>query len=468
MSTTTKIDKPKTKRVTTAESRLRPERELRRIADSVLSIAKLRGVPETEVHVEEVMDALTRFANNAIHQNVAEHGVTVSIRTVMDGRTARVTTNRVDEDSLRAAVEDCLSLASSQPKDSNLLPLPGKQGYRNINRFTPATATFSAGDRARAVKRTCDLADKNGQVAAGIFSSGQTQTVQANSRGLFAAHRQTQAEFSVTMQQGSAASWAKANSADVRLIDPLSLARIASEKVARAQDPVELAPGNYTVILEPAAVLDLIGFLFYDFSATAVADKRSCFSGRLGKQLLGKNITITDDVYHPEQLGAAFDGEGLPRQRVTLVDQGVIKNLVYSRRSAKNAKTKPTGHGFALPNEYGEAPVNLVVSGGNSAVPEMIASTDRGLLVTRLWYIREVDPYEKIMTGMTRDGLFFVEKGKVGKAVRNFRFNQSIIEMLKNVELLGPSHRATAEESFELVVPPMKVTQFHMSEVTKF
>ena len=460
--------KPKVTSAGAGAVRLRSERDLRRIVDTVLRLAKVRGVPEAEVHVEEVIDTLTRFANNTIHQNVAEHGVTVSIRTVMDGRTARLSTNRLGEDALRTAIDDCLSLAAGQPKDANLLPPPGKQNYRKINRFAHATATLSAEDRARAVKRTCDLAEKNGQVAAGIFSSGQSQIVQGNSRGLLASYRQTQAEFSVTMQQGSAASWAKGNAADVRLLDPIDLAKIASEKVARAQDPIELAPGSYTVILEPAAVLDLIGFLFYDFSATAVADKRSCFSGRLGKQLLGKNITITDDVYHPEQLGAAFDGEGLPRQRVTLVDQGLIRNLVYSLRSAKKAKTKPTGHGFALPNDYGEAPMNLVISGGTSSLQEMIASTERGLLVTRLWYIREVDPYEKVMTGMTRDGLFLVEKGKVGKAVRNFRFNQSILEMLKNVQLLGPSHRATAEESFEMVVPPMKISHFHMSEVTKF
>ena len=248
----------------------------------------------------------------------------------------------------------------------------------------------------------------------------------------------------------------------------MALAITASEKAERAQNPIELPPGRYTVILEPAAVLDLVGFLFYDFSATAVRDKRSCLSGRVGKPLFGRNITLTDDVYHAEQLGMPFDGEGLPRQRVLLVDRGIPKNLVYSRRSAKLAHKKPTGHGFALPNEFGEAPMNLVLAGGNSSVPEMIASTDRGLLVTRLWYIREVDPYEKIMTGMTRDGLFLVEKGKVGPAVRNFRFNQSVLEMLRNVELLGSSHRATAEESFEIVVPPMKIGKFQFSEVTKF
>ena len=451
-----------------AVAQLRSERELRAITDTVLRLAKARGIPETEVHVEEVIDALTRFANNAIHQHVAEHGVVVSIRTVLNGRTARVTTNRLDEDAFRSALDDCLSLAASQPKDPLLLPMPGKQKYRNVQRFVPATTSVTAEERARAVKRACEVAERSGQVAAGIFSTGQSQTLLGNSRGLFASYRQTQTEFSVTMQHGSATSWAKANSADARQFDPLALAITASEKAELAQNPIELAPGRYTVILEPAAVLDLVGFLFYDFSATAVRDKRSCLSGRVGKPLFGRNITLSDDVYHPEQLGLPFDGEGLPRQRVLLVDRGIPKNLVYSQRSAKLAHKKNTGHSFALPNEFGEAPMNLVLAGGNSSVPEMIASTDRGLLVTRLWYIREVDPYEKIMTGMTRDGLFLVEKGKVGSAVRNFRFNQSVLEMLRNVELLGSSHRATAEESFEMVVPPMKIGNFQFSEVTKF
>ena len=466
--TPAKKTRPLSARRAGAEVSLWPERELRGITDRVLRIARSIGIPETEVHVDEVIDALTRFANNSIHQHVAEHGLTVSLRVVVDGRTARVTTNRVEEDALRTALESAASLASSQPKDPGLLPLPAKQTYRPVRRFIDPTAALSAESRARAVKSTCTLAESNGQIAAGIFSSGQSQSVLANSRGLFAAYRQTQAEFSVTMQQGSATSWAKANAADFRAFDPPALAKTACEKAARAENPAELAPGKYTVILESAAVLDLVGFLFYDFSATAVQDQRSCFSGRLGKPLLGKNVTIADDVYHPEQLGAPFDGEGIPRQRVLLVDGGVPRNLVYSRRSAKKSGVRPTGHGFDLPNEYGEAPMNLVIGGGKSSIDEMIAGTDRGLLVTRLWYIRELDPYEKVMTGMTRDGLFLVEKGKVTRSVRNFRFNQSIVQMLQNVEALGPSRRATAEESFEMVVPPMKISNFHFSEVTKF
>ncbi|HET8922391.1 MAG TPA: TldD/PmbA family protein [Candidatus Acidoferrum sp.] len=444
------------------------ERELRRIVEKILRLAKSIGAEETEVHVDEVADSLTRFANNGIHQNVAEHGLTVSIRTAMDSRTARTTTNRLDEDALRGAVEASLSLAHSQPKNPKLLPMPGKQRYVRVNRFIKRTAALGADDRARAVRRACDLAIKKGQVAAGIFSSGQRQSAIGNSRGLFAAYRETHGAFSITMQEESAASWAKANSSDFRLFDPLKLAARASEKAHLALNARELPPGKYSVILEPAAVLDLVGFLFYDFAATAVEDKRSCLNDRMGKQLFGKNIDITDDVYHPLQQGAPFDGEGIPRQGVPLVEGGIPKNLVYARATAKGAGKKPTGHGFALPNEYGEAPMNLVFSGGDFSLEKMVASTDRGLLVTRLWYIREVDPYEKVMTGMTRDGLFFVENGRVTGAARNFRFNQSLIEMLRNVELLGPAVRATGEEAFEMVVPAMKVRDFHFSEVTKF
>jgi len=445
-----------------------PERELHRIVDTVLRLARSTGAEEIEVQVDEVADNLTRFANNGIHQNVAEQGLTVSIRTVVDGRTARATTNRIEEDSLRATIEASLSLAHSQPKDPRVLPMPSKQRYRRMNRFVKQTAALTSEDRARAVRLACDLAVKNGQVAAGIFAGGQRQSAIGNSRGLFAAYRETHAEFSITMQQDPAASWAKANSTDVRAFEPQKLAARASEKAHLASNARELSPGRYTVILEPAAVLDLVGFLFYDFAATAVEDKRSCLNDRMGKQLFGKNISITDDAYHPLQQGAPFDGEGLPRQRVLLVDRGVPKNLVYSRATAKAARKSPTGHGFALPNEYGEAPMNLVFAGGDSSLEKMIASTDRGLLVTRLWYIREVDPYEKVMTGMTRDGLFLVENGRVTGAVRNFRFNQSLIEMLNNVELLGPAVRATGEEAFEMVVPAMKVHNFHFSEVTKF
>jgi PmbA protein len=431
-------------------------------------IFKLSEAEETEVEIDVTSDALTRFANNVIHQNVAEEVLHVSVRAVVDGRTARASTNKIDEDSLRRVTSSAASLAANQPKSPDLLPMLGRQKYQKVSRYFPATAAATPQDRARAVTRVCRMAEKNKQTAAGIFSSGHMQTILANSSGLFAHHEQTRSEFSITILEPNSSGWAKANSPDIHQLDPDALAASASRKASESRSPMELAPGHYTVILEPAAVLDFVGFLFYDFAGTAVLDKRSCFNDRIGKKIFGENITLWDDVYHPLQLGAPYDGEGVPRQKVLLVDRGVPKNLVYARSTAKKMKTKPTGHGFGLPNEYGEAPMNLVFAGGDKSIEEMARSTDRGILVTRLWYIREVDPYEKILTGMTRDGTLFIENGRVSAGIRNFRFNQSILEMLANVEMLGPAVRAAGEESFEMVVPAMKVRDFHFTEVTKF
>ncbi len=457
--------------MTPARARRRPRAPLDPLLDlDALAerIIKLSEADETEVEIHIGSDALTRFANNTIHQNVAEQTLGISVRAVVDGRTARSSTNKTDDESLRRVVASAAQLAHNQPKNPDLLPMLTRQKYQKVARFSGATSAANPQMRARAVTKVCRMADRAKQTAAGIFSSGSAHSVMANSKGLFARHEQTRAEFSVTILEENSSGWAKSTSYDIREIDPEALAESASQKAANSRNPRELEPGHYTAILEPAAVLDLVGFLFYDFAATAVRDKRSCLTGRLGKKLFGENITLWDDVYHPLQLGHPFDGEGVPRQKVLLIDRGVPKNLVYSRATAKKMKTRPTGHGFALPNEHGEAPMNLVWSGGDKSIGEMVASTERGVLVTRLWYIREVDPYNKILTGMTRDGTFFVENGRVTGGIRNFRFNQSVIGMLSSVEMLGPAVRSSGEESFDMVVPAMKVRNFHFSEATKF
>ncbi len=456
-----------------AAAYLLADADCRRIAEQIF---KLSDADETEVRVDSVTDALTRFANNTIHQNVAEQGASISVRTVFDGRTARATTNKTDEESLRRVVATSTELARRQPKNRNLLPMPGRQKYPAVRRYFEATAAATPADRARVVARVVKSAAGRGQTAAGIFSTGAMESVIANSQGLFAAYRQTRAEFSVTMMQDTAAAgnslgssgWAKANAPDIRALDPLALAGSAGQKAALSRAPRELTPGRYTVILEPAATLDLVGFLFYDFAATAVMDRRSCLNNRVGKKIFGENISLWDDATHPLQLGAPFDGEGMPRQKVLLVDRGVPRNLVYSRATARRLRKRATGHALALPSEWGEAPMNLVLEGGGSSVEQMIQSTERGILLTRVWYIREVDPYEKVLTGMTRDGTFLVEDGRVVCGIRNFRFNQSLLEMLSNVEQLGPAARAAGEEAFEMVVPAMKVRNFHFTEVTKF
>ncbi|HXT86864.1 MAG TPA: TldD/PmbA family protein [Verrucomicrobiae bacterium] len=439
--------------------------ELRRIAERIF---KLSEADETEVDVSAVTSALTRFANNTIHQNVAEQGITISVRAVVDGRTARASTNKTDDESLRRVTVAALELAQVQPRNPDLLPMLGPQKLQKVARFNAKTAAATPVDRARAVARVCKMADEKKQTTAGIYSTGLSEFALADSRGLFEYYEDTRAEFSVTMLETDSSGWAKATSGNIGDIDPDALAASASQKSADSHEPKEIPAGHYTTILEPPAVLDLVGFLFYDFAGTSVLDQRSCFTGRMGKKLFGENISIWDDVYHPLQLGPPFDGEGLPRQRVRLVDRGIPVSLVYSRATAAKMKAKPTGHGFSLPTEDGEAPFNLVFSGGEASTEEMIRSTERGLLITRLWYIREVDPYKKVLTGMTRDGTFLVENGRVSGAVRNFRFNQSIIEMLANVEMMGPAVRASGEESFDMVVPAMKVRDFHFTEVTKF
>jgi len=438
---------------------------LHHLAERVL---RLSDADETEVHIDFVADALTRFANNTIHQNVAEQTLSVSVRTVFDGRTARASTNKTDDESLRRAVAASATLARSQPKNPDLLPMPGPQTYPKVNRYFPETAGASPKDRAVAVAGVTELAEQNKQTAAGIFSTGASITAMANSKGLFASYRQSRAEFSITIMEQDSSGWAKASAPDRGQIDPEQLAQRASEKAAASRHPKEVEPGRWTVILEPAAVLDLVGFLFYDFAGTAVLDQRSCFTNRIGKQVMGENVSIHDDVTHKLQSGPPFDGEGMPRQTVLLVERGSPRHLVYARSTAKKMKTRPTGHGLPLPNQDGEAPFNLVFAGGNTSLETMLATTDRGILLTRLWYIREVDPYEKILTGMTRDGTFLVENGKISSGIRNLRFNQNILEMLSNVGQMSPAVRAAGEESFDMVVPAMKVRDFHFTEVTKF
>ncbi len=445
-------------------------------------IKKLSTAEEVEAYFYGGRSALTRFANNVIHQNVAEENYGVSVRTVFGGRTARASTNKLDDESLQRVVRASEDFAKVQHPDPDLLPMPANGGK---SRHTPSrhfdqTATITPEDRAEGVGKIVHVAQQHELTSAGIFSSSESVEGIFNSRGLSDWHTQTSAEISVTMLAKDSSGWQKANSPDVRNIDPLALAEIAARKAIESAAPRELPAGKHTVILEPAAVLDIVGFMFWDFGGQAILDERSFLNNRIGTRLFGENINIYDDVAHPLQSGSPYDGEGMRRQRVQLIEDGVVKRVVYARATAEKMKKsehaqkvgpiEPTGHGFLLPNELGEMPVNIVFGEPEKpqTVEQMIESTERGVLVTRLWYIREVDPYEKILTGMTRDGTFLIENGKVQAGVRNFRFNESLIHMLSNVEAMGKLVRASGEESFDMVVPAMKVRDFNFTEVTKF
>ena len=438
------------------------------IFSQVVDAARELGVAEVEAIIAGGEDALTRFANNAIHQNVAARDTNLSVRPVIDGRTARATTNRLDPDGIRKVVAEAVAITRLTAPDPDLQPLAGPAEYQPAERWFEATARVTPRERALAVAEAIRVVEGAGQTAAGIYSTGDSFFAVIDSRGLSAWHRETMARFSITAMASGSSGWAKAGACYHGDLDPVQLAAAASNKAASSHSPRELPPGRYTVILEPAAVLDLAGQMFGDFSATAVRDGRSFLNDRIGRKVFGENIDIYDDAYHPLQSGAPFDGEGVPRQPLTLVEGGVVKEIAYSRQAAAQAGVAPTGHGFPLPNELGEAPLNIVIAGGDSSVEEMVASTERGILVTRLWYIREVDPYQKAFTGMTRDGTFLVEAGRIAAGLRNFRFNQSLMEMLSNVEALSQPVRASGEESPDMVVPAMKIRDFHFTEVTRF
>jgi PmbA protein len=451
-------------------------------ADIFSRIQKYSNADEVEALIYGGRSALTRFANNTIHQNVAEENYVVSVRSAFGGRTARATTNKLDDESLKRVVATSEGLAKVQHEDTDLLPMAasGSRGAQIPNRRFDQTAAITPQDRAQAVSKIVSVAQKHKLVTAGIFSTAESVEGIFNPRGLSDWHTQTSSEISITMLAPDSSGWQKSNSPDVTNLDPGALAEIAARKATESAAPKEIPPGKYTVILEPAAVLDMAGFMFWDFGGLAILDQRSFLNNRVGSKVFGGNIDVWDDVAHPLQSGSPFDGEGIRRQRVQLIERGVVKRLVYSRATARKMtdsehkdKVGPievTGHGFPIPNEMGEAPMNIVFGGQGESktVNQMVASTERGILVTRLWYIREVDPYEKIVTGMTRDGTFYVEDGKIRYGVRNFRFNESLIHMFSNVEDMGTPVRASGEESFDMVVPAMKIRDFNFTEVTKF
>ena len=460
-------------------------------------IRKLSTADEIEVLFSGAHFALTRFANNTIHQNVAEENHVVSVRTAFGGKTARAFTNKFDDESLRQVVRSAESLARVQHADPDLLPVPdaheadtgsSPEGTGSApvaappvpSRHFAATASISPELRAAGVARIVGVAQQHQLTTAGVYSSAESLDGIFNTRGLSRWHMQTLAEISITMLGGDSSGWQKANSPDVTNLDPLRLAEIAAQKAVDSARPREIPAGKYTVILEPSAVLDIVGFMFWDYSGMALLDQRSFLAGRIGTKLFGDNISIWDDVAHALQTGSPFDGEGVRRQGVGLVENGVVKRVVYARATAERMKRSEykdkvgpiaaTGHGFGLPNEMGEMPQNIVFApvGDPKTVEQMISSTERGVLVTRLWYIREVEPFEKMLTGMTRDGTFYVENGRVQAGVRNFRFNESLIHMLSNVEAMSVPVRSCGEESFDMVVPAMKVKDFNFTEVTKF
>ncbi|MGQ9463656.1 MAG: TldD/PmbA family protein [Candidatus Fervidibacter sp.] len=440
--------------------------EVKQLAETVLRLSK---ADETEVVINGGDEALTRFAEDVIHQNVARTELTVTVRAFVGKRMAEATTNRTDEESLKAMVERAIEAAKQMPEDENILPRLKPQTYQQVQAVDDEIVKITPKERAELIAEVVGRCKAFGTSAAGALSNSFGFYAIANSNGLFAYYERTNFAFSITVSTDEGTGWASASGFRKSEVDVLAVWEKALQKALLNKNPKELPPGSYRVVLEPPAVADLLLFMASGFNALAVDEGRSWLVGKLGQKVVGDNITLVSDVYHPLHQGCPFDAEGHPTQRVVLIENGVAKNLVYDRVTAQRHNVNPTGHSVDPTGAYGAFPRGLVMEGEEKSLQDLIAETDKGLLVSRLWYIRTVDPMKVLLTGMTRDGVFLIENGQIVAAVKNFRFNESVIAMLNKVEAMSKPERAGAPEwEWSEVMPALRVSEFRFTDVTVF
>ncbi len=446
--------------------RLQLEKQISNALEEALSSS---DADQTEALAIAHDGALTRFSSSYIHQNVAERNVHLSIRTVLDKKTGYASTNRLDNHSVRQTVKTALAIAKQRPQDPDFRSLPKPSGSPIAESYNPATADFSPQARAEAVKMVVEKANTSGLSAAGSFSNEAAILGVANSLGIRSIQPLTQASFSTVISSLSSSGFAGFVSRNVDELNAEELAGEAIKKALESRDPVTIEPGRYTAILEEEAVAQLLSFLgFIGFGALAFQEQRSFLYGKLGQKIVGDNVTLWDDARDSRTIGFPFDFEGVPKQKVVLIEQGVAKNVVYDSYTAQREEKKSTGHALPAPNPYGPIPTNLFLETGESSPEEMIASTKKGILVTRLHYTNIEDPMKTVLTGMTRDGTFLIEHGKISKGIRNLRITQTILEALNNVELVSEKSRLVDSGFGTCYVPMLKIKHFNFTGVTEF
>jgi predicted Zn-dependent protease len=442
------------------------EQELRRVADAVLAAS---GADETEAMILAQDSQLTRFASSYIHQNVAERGCTVRVRAIVGQRTGVASTNDVLPAGLQAAVAQAAEIARLQPDNPECLPLPSARPLAQVDAFCEATAIYPPEVRARAVGEICQLARSAGLIASGAFTTSQHELVVANSHGLFAYHPHTVADLNTVIMGEDSSGYASCTDLDVGRIDAESAGREAVDKALRSRGPRDLEPGVYPVFLEAYAVAEMLWYMAYlGFNALAVQEGRSFLCDRFGQALVDPRISVWDDGLDTNGLPSPFDFEGMPRQRVDIIRDGVAAGVVYDRETAAREGQETTGHGLPAPNTMGPFPLNLFMAPGNATREELLRSFDRGLWVTRFHYVNPVHPLKAILTGMTRDGTFLVEKGEVVAPVKNLRFTQGTLEALNQVLAVGQQSTLVSHWHGALRVPGLAVGEFRFSGATEF
>ncbi|MHB8630884.1 MAG: TldD/PmbA family protein [Candidatus Limnocylindria bacterium] len=418
--------------------------------------------------------ALTRFANAAIHQNVASRETELRVRVVRGSRVAMVTTDRLDDEGIRRAARDASDLARIAPENPTFGGLPGDTGLRSApSAFVERTAEATPLDRARAAKQLCDAARAASLSAAGYVSTNVQELAIANSRGVWAYSAATTSDAELAAIGDAGSAFAQRLSLDFGTLDIAGCAREAVDKAKAAQRPRDLAPGTHEVILEPYAVRDIVSFLGSQLTGLAVEEGRSFVAGKIGQKVTG-DLTLVDDPFDPRGLPRAFDLEGQPSQRVTLIDRGVATAVVYDSQTAHRTGQRNTGHALP-PNPFQPcAPMHLRLEPGGKTRDELIKESKRAVLVTRFWYTRWVHQLRTIVTGMTRDGTFAIEDGEIAYPVKNFRFTQSYHDALggtlgigRDLALLVPGEQFGLQVS-SYRVPALRLAAFTFTGATQY
>jgi predicted Zn-dependent protease len=421
---------------------------------------------QTRVIVNSSYVSNTRFAVNQISTGGDAFDSVVTVISRFGKRSGSSSTNQFDDTGLRAVVQMSERVARLSPEDPEAMPELGSQQYRAGVNWSDATASLDPDSRARAVKQIADPCREAGLVSTGFMEAITGSQAIANSKGLFAYNRSTSSVLTTTVRtvDGTGSGWGGATHHDWSRIDPSALGARATRKARTSVNAVAIEPGRYTVVFEPTAVGNLVQFIARALNARSADEGRSFFSlpggkNKIGQKVVDERVTIVSDPYDPDVAASPFSGDGLPTQRVVWIENGVVKTLDYDRYWAERQGRAPTAAGNSIR-----------MSGGTASLDDLIASTQRGLLVTRFWYLRPVDQRTILYTGLTRDGTYLIENGKVTKPVKNLRFNDSPIFMLNALEALGRPERVSASEGGDpglaIMVPPIKVRDFNFTSLS--
>ncbi len=447
----------------------------RRIRERIERILSLSEADQTEVVLIGENEQLTRFANSYIHQNMAKEDVELRVRVVVGKKIGVGSTNNLSDAALQRVNESAMAAASFQQDNPDFISLPQPQPIKEIDGFVERTSACAPEKRARAAKSICLPSREQGLNASGAFATRTFEYAVGNSLGLFAYYPTTMADLRTVIMSDTGSGYAAATSLDVEDMDAESLGQEAMDKALRSRNPLDVPPGEYTVILEEYAVNALTAYLAYmGFSALAVQEGRSFMCGRFGEKVTGENISICDDGLDSRNLPMPFDFEGVPKQRVDFIKSGVANAVAYDSYTAGREEGKTsTGHALPAPNTFGPFPWNVAIEPGDATKEEMLASTKKGLWVTRVHYVRPVHPLKTIITGMTRDGTFLIEDGEFVGPVKNLRFTQSILEALSDVRMIGRETKMGREAFMEnliggIRVPALKIGRFTFTSATEF